>query len=302
MAKSKKPIVDEGIQRIENIKRLVVIAMFSDDVLLDRLVLKGGNAIDLVHRISTRASGDVDFSMEGDFAKEGIDEIKERIENALKKTFDEAGFEAFDIQMKEAPEDLTQDLADFWGGYGVEFKVIERQRSQELNGNIEEIRKYAIRPAAADSPKFSIDISKHEFVKGKEPSEMDGYRIFVYSPEMIVCEKLRAICQQMPEYGPVVKRKRPGGARARDFVDIHTLVTGRRLDMTSEENRQLLRNIFLAKKVPLSLLENIAKHREFHRENFLAVKDTVKPGVKLESFDFYFDFVLKLVSEMIASK
>ena len=49
------------------IKKLAVIAMFSDDELMGRLVLKGGNAIDLIYRLSSRASVDVDFSIENDF-------------------------------------------------------------------------------------------------------------------------------------------------------------------------------------------------------------------------------------------
>jgi hypothetical protein len=41
---------------LEKIKRLTVVSMFSDDELEDDLVLKGGNAMDLVHRLSSRAS------------------------------------------------------------------------------------------------------------------------------------------------------------------------------------------------------------------------------------------------------
>jgi Nucleotidyl transferase AbiEii toxin, Type IV TA system len=294
--KKKKDFADAELKRLEEIKRLVVIAMFSDDVLLELLVLKGGNALDLIHRISTRASRDLDFSMQGDFAKDDLDVIKRRVEASLTQTLGEAGLAVFDLKMEEVPKGLTPDVADFWGGYGVEFKVIERATFEELGGAIDVIRKHALKLGAGESTKFSIDISKYEYVVGKQPQELSGYRIFAYSPEMMVCEKLRAICQQMPEYGPVVKRSRAGGARARDFLDIHTLVTERTLDMASRANQELLEQIFLAKRVPLSLLKRIANTRDFHRENFLAVKDTVKPGVVLEPFDFYFDFVLKLIS------
>jgi len=54
---------------LEQIKKLAVIAMFSDDELMEQLVLKGGNALDLVHRLSTRGSLDVDFSMQSDFVE-----------------------------------------------------------------------------------------------------------------------------------------------------------------------------------------------------------------------------------------
>ena len=295
---AKKDAVGDGEpKRLEEIKRRVIIAMFSDDWLLERLVLKGGNALDLIHRISTRASRDLDFSIQGDFANEELEEIKNRVEASLKQTLGESELEIFDITMKEVPEGLTADLSDFWGGYCVEFKVIERQKFQAHRGDLNAIRRYALNFGEGGSTKFSIDISKYEFVEGKEAHELSGYRIFVYSPAMMVCEKLRAICQQMAEYGPVVKRNRPGGARARDFVDIHTLVTCRSLAMTSKDNQVLLRHIFVAKRVPLELLNRIANYREFHAENFVAVKDTVKPGLELQSFDFYFDFVLELVAQ-----
>ena len=119
---------------------------------------------------------------------------------------------------------------------------------------------------------------------------------------MMVCEKLRAICQQMVEYGPVVKRKRAGGARAKDFLDIHTIVVQRRLDMCSDENRLLLSEIFGAKRVPLSLLELIPKYQDFHRRAFPAVQATVKAGVRIKDFDFYFDFVVDLVAKIRAEE
>jgi hypothetical protein len=294
MAKKKRALQDEQ-QQLVIIKQLVVIAMFSDDVLLELFVLKGGNALDLIHHISARSSRDVDFSMQGDFSKEQFGEIKTRIEATLKQTLAEAGYEVFDIQMQEVPDGLTEDIADFWGGYTVEFKVIERQKFLELGGKLETIRTQALKLGSGGSTKFSIDISKHEFIDGKQSHDLLGFRVFVYSPVMIVCEKLRAICQQMPEYGPIVKRNRPGSARARDFLDIHTLINVFHLNMTSVENRQFLQHSFSAKRVPLSLLNLIPGYRNFHSENWLAVKDTLKPGVTLETFDFYFDFVLEIV-------
>src|SRR5208282_1935951 len=240
LAKNKKLSKDAQLLRFEGIKKLVVIAMFSDDVLMERLVLKVGNALDLVHGISARASIDVDFSMQGDFQEAEREAVRTRVEKTLAQTFREAGYEVFDVKMENKPEALTADLADFWGGYGVEFKLIERERYDQFAGNADQLRRNALHFNPGASAKFTIDISKFEYTTGKEPRDLDGYRIFVYSPAMMVCEKLRAICQQMVEYGPVVKRKRAGRARARDVLDIHTLVVERRLDMSSDENRELL--------------------------------------------------------------
>jgi hypothetical protein len=60
-----------------------------------------------------------------------------------------------------------------------------------------------------------------------------------------VIEKLRAICQQMPEY---THRTRHSG-RARDFYDIYCVVTELGIDLGSEENLELARRIFAAKQV-----------------------------------------------------
>src|SRR5512146_1421142 len=56
-----------SVMDLSDIRRLVIVAMFSDDVLFGRLVLKGGNAISLVYGYGTRGSLDVDFSIDGDF-------------------------------------------------------------------------------------------------------------------------------------------------------------------------------------------------------------------------------------------
>ena len=45
----------------EEIRRITIIALFSDDELIDQLVLKGGNALRLIHKISSRTSLDLDF-------------------------------------------------------------------------------------------------------------------------------------------------------------------------------------------------------------------------------------------------
>jgi len=270
--------------------------MFSDDELMDCLVLKGGNALDLIHRMSTRASLDVDFSMENDFPEGERESFRQRVERALRVTFREAGYEVFDLKMEDRPPGVTPELAQFWGGYCIEFKLIEKDKYDQHSANIFQLRKYAVH--LGQGQKFLIDISRFEYIAGKEAQYLDGYRIFVYSAEMIVCEKLRAICQQMPEYGPVVKRSRSGGARARDFLDIHTLITERKLDMTLEKNKELLSAIFKAKKVPLSYLDWIKNYREFHSADFPAVKDTIKAGVKLQSFDFYFNYVLDLIEQL----
>ena len=142
---------------------------------------------------------------------------------------------------------------------------------------------------------FTVDLSKHEYTQGREEHDLDDYTIYVYTPEMIVIEKLRAICQQMPEY-PHMGR---ASARARDFFDIYETVTRRVIDLTSSENIERLHHIFEAKEVPLSLLAKVGDFREFHRPDWPSVQESVAGG-KVESFDFYFDFVLGEIERLKA--
>ncbi|MBP2658805.1 MAG: hypothetical protein H6Q69_1837 [Firmicutes bacterium] len=74
------------IGKIKELKKIVLIALFSDDVLMDKFVLKGGSAIDLIYKIDSRASVDIDVSMENDFSKEELQEIEEGINKSLKQT------------------------------------------------------------------------------------------------------------------------------------------------------------------------------------------------------------------------
>ena len=105
---------------------------------------------------------------------------------------------------------------------------------------------------------------------------------------MIVFEKLRAICQQMPEYTPNTTKT----ARARDFFDIYAVIEHFKIDFTLLDNLSLLKNIFEAKKVNLSLIGQINQYREYHRPDFASVEATAKPSVKLKTFDYYFDYVV----------
>ncbi|MGF6988756.1 nucleotidyl transferase AbiEii/AbiGii toxin family protein [Paraburkholderia sp. JPY303] len=280
---------------LDKIKSLAIQAMFSDDELLEQLVLKGGNAMALVHQISARASVDLDFSLKQDFG-ENIEAVRERILRALTETFRANGFEVFDFKMIERPKGITDDMKDFWGGYGLEFKLVTAEVHAQYATNIETLRKLAIN--LGQGPKFLIDISRFEYVHDKRDWEFEGTLIYVYSPLMIVCEKLRAICQQMPEYGPVIKRERPGSARPKDFVDIFVLTKSLEMDLEGEAMRRVLTSMFEVKRVPLSLLGLVGQTYEFHLAGFRAVADTVSPDFKLDEFKVYFDYVLELIERL----
>jgi predicted nucleotidyltransferase component of viral defense system len=280
------------IENLEQIKKLVIISLFSDDDLLESLVLKGGNALDIVYKVALRASIDLDFSIEREFSEEEINIVEAKIKRVLQETFREEGYEVFDISFAERPEALSVEMEDFWGGYRIEFKIIETQKYETLANDLSLLRRHATVVGPRHKKKFMVDISKFEYCIPKQEWDIEGYTIFVYTPEMIVFEKLRAICQQMPEYSEVV-RSPSQSARARDFFDIYTVLENFPIDFQSSENIQLLRNIFEAKKVPLKLIGRIENYRNYHREDFVSVKDTVKKGMPLEDFDYYFDYVLE---------
>jgi hypothetical protein len=109
---------------------------------------------------------------------------------------------------------------------------------------------------------------------------------------MIAIEKLRAICQQMPEY-PHTGNKKP---RASDFYDIYQVLTTCGIDLGTDENQALIRHIFGAKEVPLGLLGKISRERHFHRQEWRAVIDSTSGT--LQEFDFYFDFVLNELARL----
>jgi predicted nucleotidyltransferase component of viral defense system len=285
------------IQDFEYIKKLVIISMFSDDDLMDMLVLKGGNALDIIYKLAQRSSKDVDFSIANEFSRKDFKKINSKIERTLKNTFKPEGFVVFDVKLTEKPVRISPDMEKFWGGYQVEFKIIEIENYNKHQDDIESLRRNATVIEKNNRRTFRVDISKFEYCDPKKEYELEGYTIYVYSPEMIIAEKLRAICQQMPEYSKFV-RNPSQSARARDFFDIYTVMTNFEIDLLEKRNKNLIKNIFLAKKVPLNLIAKIKNYREYHRTDFESVQATVKPSIELKAFDYYFDYVLKVCEQL----
>lgn len=283
------------IELVNRIKRITIIALASDDELMETLVLKGGNAIDLAYQQDndtvSRTSYDLDYSIfDGDFA-EDQQEISDRIEATLRQTFLENNFVVFDYKFLNKPKQISEELIDFWGGYKVEFKVIGKDSYDKNVGNNDKIRRASIPLNPNHSPVFELEFSKFEHVEKKSKIDVDGYKIYVYTPEMIAFEKLRAICQQLPDYRAVIPSFSPR-ARARDFYDIHLILDLFPINPNTDENKELIANIFEAKKVPLAFIRKIRNNKALHQDNWHSVKDTISQMEKLEDFDFYFNFVL----------
>jgi len=277
------------IEKLNEIKRTAIIALFSDDDLMDSLVLKGGNAIDIVYGIAQRASLDLDFLIDREFDKFELPRIDGKIQKVLTETFKARGYEVFDVQFLEIPEQPNAASPEFWGGYLIQFKIIETTHYENLRSAPRDLRVHALEVGPNHKRVFKISISKLEYCAPKRKTDLDDYTIYVYSPEMIVFEKLRAICQQMSEYTLNTTKT----ARARDFFDIYTVLEHFEIDFTSPRNIDVLKLMFEAKQVSVSLIRDIEAYREYHRPDFVSVEATAKPNIELKPFDFYFDYVLE---------
>lgn len=118
----------------------------------------------------------------------------------------------------------------------------------------------------------------------------------MYSPQLLVCEKIRAICQQMPEYKKIIKTHQ--APRARDFYDIYHIVRGFNLNLHDAEFIKLLRIVFETKQVPLEFIKKIPETKEFHRLEENSLRDTLFKKEKYKGFDFYFNFVTKKLKDL----
>lgn len=274
---------------IEKIKTLTLKALMNDEKLMYGLVLKGGNALQIVYEITDRASMDIDFSIEGDFSPLDFARIQSTLDVLLNEQFQIENLVAFDIKFIEKPK---SGKVKIWKGYNIEFKVVDTKHYNPEN--LPETRKYAYK-IVDQSTKFSVDISSYEYVRDSKKVDVEGTILNVYTPEMIVLEKLRALCQSIPEYQQIIPTARTKG-RARDFYDIWNLCQNFPIDFKSKENKALLAEIFAAKRVPLHFLQLLPEYKEFQKQNWSSVEDTL--SADNQGFDFYYDFVTNAVSEI----
>jgi hypothetical protein len=98
----------------------------------------------------------------------------------------------------------------------------------------------------------------------------------------------------MPEYVAFLK-KRHRSPRGRDFLDIHTVAEYFHVDFGSPEFHGMAKRVFQAKRVDLRLIAKIAEEatREYHRPDFTSIAPTIRPGFELQTFDFYYNYVVQ---------
>lgn len=232
---------------------------------------------------------DIDFSIAGDFSELDYLRINSTLEALLNNEFQKENLIVFDVFFREKPK---SKMVPEWKGYNIEFKITEKEKW--YTDNLEKTRREALK-IIGQSTKFSIDISSFEYITSAKKHDLDGTVLLVYTPEMIVIEKIRALCQSIPEYQKIIPTARVKG-RARDFYDIWNICNQYPIDITSESNKILMAEIFAAKRVPIEFLELLPQYKDLQKENWQSVEDTLSS--KYEDFDFYFDFVMQMINEI----
>lgn len=284
---------------IHEIKSLILHAIYLDDKLSELLVLKGGSALE-IYKLSERSSLDLDFSLFEIPKIITTEELKQILYSAFNKHFTKKGFTLFGFKFESKPHS-ADDLNCL--GYKLSFKflpinlfntIIESGKNSDKRLHqkfIEFVGRHDI---------IQVEISKNEFCKTCDEKALDnGLTIYIYTPEMILIEKLRAICQQTPEY----KSRNRSASRAKDFFDIYILSNRynikKRFISHDHELIQLTKDIFSIKKVDLSLLRKIQKYKSFHESSFSDLENTVSNKETLEKFDFYFNYVVDLADTIL---
>jgi hypothetical protein len=148
----------------DGIRKIAITAVFSDDYFYEKVVLKGGNALSLALGMSGRTSLDIDFSIENDF--ENPTEAGNRLQTALVRRFATVGLVVFDFKFGERPFTPRQD-APFWGGYVAEFKLMATELFDHIGDDPAARSRQSLEVGPGSQRKFTIELSKFEYTKGK---------------------------------------------------------------------------------------------------------------------------------------
>ena len=274
----------------DEIRNTILKAIYSDSDLKENLVLKGGNALKL-YNITDRSSQDLDFSIKESIRYEKENEGK-KLQDLISDAFQQVGFLVVGFEFIEKPKKRKEDLPPFWGGYKISFAIVDTEKYQdkiELQDpdKMKELSKYG-ENLENNSKKIEIDLSYDEYVADKKSYDLEGTTIYLYSPLMLVYEKIRASCQQLEDYKLVGNK-----TRARDLYDIYKILTNPkqanlREAVLDQDNFYILENIFKAKDVPLELMLKLDSKESDLAEDY---KTKVIPQIsanEIEDFDYIF--------------
>lgn len=273
----------------DDIRNTIITSIFSNDDLLDILTLKGGNAMKLLS-LTNRQSSDLDFSIaEGKKISKEV-EGKE-IEKQLNQSFEEIGYKVISFKFSDKPAKRKPLTPPYWGGYQIQFSIISIDKFDTLNDKQKNnINAYA-ESIEYGKKKIKIDLSFEEYTEPRIEAQLNEYTIYLYSPLMIVYEKIRASCQQLPEYKLSSKK-----TRARDLYDIYTMLTHKeQMDLKEEvfnkENFYIIKKMFELKNVDFSLMLKLETIKEELRTDYVMNVIPQIPGNEVPpDFDFLFSY------------
>ncbi|MBN1698719.1 MAG: nucleotidyl transferase AbiEii/AbiGii toxin family protein [Spirochaetales bacterium] len=265
----------------DDIKKLILKAIYSNEELYDQLVLKGGNALSLVYNVGNRNSLDLDFSIENDF--DDMKKVASYILGALTSSFEKYGIIIFDFNFTRKPQ---KTHVDWWGGYRAEFKLITKSLALNLDNKIDRMRRQSMLvDIGSQRRRYTIEISKYEYIDEKSKKKIDEVEIYVYSPLLLAVEKLRALFQQHPDYPHISENTKR--SRGRDLYDIWAICDY--FSIKLEMYLSTVEEVFKAKKVDLSLLNKLEDVKELHRASWEDVGSSVAGDIR--PYEYYFEFV-----------
>ncbi len=241
----------------------------------------------LFDNLTSRLSIDADFSVHTDIDNEN--KFFQELKSSVVARFRKEKLDIIDFEWSRKPGKKRAGFPDWWGGWLCEFKLV----SFKHRGKGKEAKtRNALIPDGANSSKVTVEISKHEFCGKKRTKTIQGVKIFGYSRELLVLEKIRAICQQHPDYV-----YRSSKNRARDFYDIYELTANADEGFISKCSSQI-ENVFLAKEVPLKIMDSLWKDDfiDEQRSGFNEVKDTVTG--ELHDFAVYVEHLRFFVKDI----
>ena len=290
----------EVLMKPDDIRNIILKAIFSDSDLKENLVLKGGTALKL-HNITDRSSQDLDFSIEESIRYDKDVEGK-KLQGLISDAFKQIGFLVVGFEFIEKPKKRKRDLPPFWGGYKISFAIVDTEKYQEKidlqdPNKMKELSKYG-EALENNSKKIEIDLSYDEYVADKDSYDLEGTTIYLYSPLMIVYEKIRASCQQLDDYKLVGDK-----TRARDLYDIYKTLTNKgqidlREAVLNQDNFYILENIFQAKDVPLELMLKLDSKKTELAEDYKAKVVPQIPAKEIEKFEFLFSYNDQLFKDL----
>ena len=260
---------DEMVQRYAQYVILRIIA--SNRALRERLVLKGGNALDLIYQ-GDRSTKDIDFSDGGAFNEAWF---YEHFTRAFRLNANDFGMALKIQRCRRNPAGENKTRATWEVNVGYAHRIRNPSAFRRMTSNEEY--------SAANI--IEMDVSENEYVGEARERGLKGLR--VASLNDIVAEKLRAILQQL-------ERRRQ---RAQDVYDIAAIWKdeGKRGELNPEKVK-----LFHLEKCRIRDVQtgrerfDVAGVRERALSGYELLKETVRNDEFIE-FEYAWECVKELV-------